>query len=1168
MEPSDSQRSRRALPLSPSALSAFFECQHHTWQEMAVARGERGRPGENEMERLLLERRGREHEARVLDGYRARGREVVELAPAPLSDDAARARAEEATIAAMERGAEVIYQGVLRGGGWSARPDFLVKVALATRFGDHGYEVVDAKLARHVQARAILQLCSYTELLSAVQRSTPERFWIAVGDGEPRPFRCADYLAYYRRAQRRFESFVRGGASVEPYPEPVEYCDVCRYWKDCEERRREDDHPSLVAGITRRQRDRLASAGIRTVAELGTLDPATAVEGIDSAPLARIREQARLQLAARHAGRPAYELLLEVDAGAGLERLPEPTPGDLFLDLEGDAYVRGGLEYLFGWVELGQPEIGWSRREAAGEPRYHARWAVDATTEREAFEAFVRRVRLGQNEFPELHVFHFGHREVDALKRLSCRHGSMEEEVDALLRGHVFVDLHSVLRQSVRAGVEGYTLKHLEKLYGFERGVDRRAAARAMQLYGFWLETGEGATEVAGQRALIEGYNREDVLSTWRLRDWLEARRPELEALLGRRLARPSPAAEAEAPREGKAEAAALSQALRDGLPADPSRDTDEQSARRLLAELVSWHWRELKSAYWEYYRAKELAPSERREDRLALDGLEYEGEVRAVKRSLIHRYRFPPQEHAIRSSLKVEDPDAEGGKGKAVNVVEIGSSHVLIKREKRSREPHPRALIPGKPLDYRHQEGSLWALARSINARGLRAADPEFASAVALLSREPPACGQQRGAPLLAPGEDTTAGVVRLTLALESGVLAVQGPPGSGKTHRAAAAIVASIRAGRRVAVSANSHQVIVSLLRKCVQLAAEDGTELHAHHLDDPEDWEDEESPLPFPVSKKNYADVLARLRSGALNLVGGTTFVWAREDCRGAADVLVVDEAAQVSLANVLAAAPVAPRLMLFGDPAQLEQPQRGVHPPGAEASALSHVMGEDRLTMPEHLGVFLPHTRRLHPDICAFSSKVFYEGRLEALPGLEIQRIEGGSWLSGSGLRWLSVQHRGNTNQSEEEVAAVSALLGELLAENEAGERATFHHAGGQRPLEARDILVVAPYNAQVAALRRALPGEVRVGTVDKFQGQEAPIVVYSLTSSSGADAPRGLEFLYSLNRLNVATSRARALVVLVASPELFNAQCKTPRQLQLVSALCTYLELVPGAVAPG
>jgi uncharacterized protein len=818
----------------------------------------------------------------------------------------------------------------------------------------------------------------------------------------------------------------------------------------------------------------------------------------------------------------------------------------LFLDLEGDAFVQEqGLEYLFGLLELGEPSDDFLPRETAGAPRYKAYWARDRASEKRAFEAVMDRIAKGRSEFPDLHVFHFGHRESDALKRLSCRHHTREEAVDVLLREHVLVDLHAVVRRSVRASVEGYTLKQLEALYQFERKTDLRAAAHAMQWFGWLLETGQGPAAEQELTQTIERYNEEDCLSTFQLREWLEARRLELERNTGRKLSRPGPEEPSKPERELN-ESAVVAAALGRGLPIEPSEDTPDQAAQRLMAHLLDWHWREAKSGHWEYYRAEGLPEDERLDDRSALSGLEFVAELRAEKRSKVYRYQFPEQEHGIRRAPTPIDPDTGKSAGE---VVDIGSAHIDLKRA--TSVQHPRALIPGRPIETKAHAGRLLAIAKSILEHGLSAREP-YPAVRDLLRRALPRCGQAANAPLLESGADTVEGIKRLALALDHSVLAVQGPPGSGKTHRAAEMIVALVRSGKRVGITANSHEVILTLLGKATELARSSGTPLRALHAGSEELRDGRE--FSFELSK-DYAAIRGRLAAGELDLVGGTTWAWVSEHLEGSLDVLVVDEAGQMSLANVLAVSPAAQSLVLFGDPAQLDQPQKGVHPPGADRSALEHLLGE-ALTMPPERGVFLAETRRLHPDVCAFTSRVFYEDRLAAMPGLGGQRIEGPAPFVGSGLRYLPVEHRGNTNRADEEVERIEELVAGFTS---SGARFVDRH-GKERAIVAEDVLVVAPYNAQVAALKRRLPRATSVGTVDKFQGKEAPIVIYSMTSSSAEDAPRGLEFLYSLNRFNVATSRAQALVVLVASPELGRVRCKSPRQMQLVNALCAYLEL--------
>jgi hypothetical protein len=500
--------------------------------------------------------------------------------------------------------------------------------------------------------------------------------------------------------------------------------------------------------------------------------------------LERIVEQAGLQVAARESSQPIYRLFHEFEAGTGLERLPKPTPGDLFLDLEGDPFVQGGgLDYLFGLLEFGEPSDDFMPREAPGAPRYHAFWAANAAEEKRAFEAVADRIMLGLGEFRGLHVYHFGQRENEALKTLSCRHHTREERVDQLLRGRVLVDLHRVVKQALRASVEAYTLKELEKLYRFSRRTDRREAARAMQLHGFWLETGERLAPDAELQHTIARYNEDDCLSAAHLRDWLEQQRLVLARKLERPLTRPEVvdgAATAKREHENQATAAVAAR-LREGLADDPADDGDESRVNRLLAHLLDWHWRESKSGYWEYFRTLELPREERLEDRAVLSELSFVEDRGAVARSRVHRYGFPEQEHSLKKWDDALDPDTQKGAG---CVLEIGGNYLDLKRNPNA--PHPRALIRSKPPDTAHQRERLLEIGRAIAEHGL-AARGDARLACALLARTIPDVGQAPGTPLLPAGGETVAGLSDLALRLDGAVLAVQGPPGSGKTHHAA---------------------------------------------------------------------------------------------------------------------------------------------------------------------------------------------------------------------------------------------------------------------------------------------------------------------------------------------------------------------------------------------
>ncbi|HEY7132957.1 MAG TPA: TM0106 family RecB-like putative nuclease, partial [Candidatus Limnocylindrales bacterium] len=521
-------------------LVAYLACEHLTQLERAVLAGLVERPVRDDPELDIIRRRGFEHEKRFLADLIAEGRSAVTIAlDGSIEDDGERLRAAAAeTVQAMRDGAEVVYQATFFDGTWRGHADFLLRVDDPERpstFGTWHYEVADTKLARHVKASAVLQICTYVDLLEAIQGVRPEWMHVALG-GSARSIerlRVDDYLAYYRSVKSRFLAAMASGdpAAYPPvltYPDPVEHCDVCRWAAECAIRRRADDHLSLVAGISARQRRELRARGVETLAALGRLDLPLVppLEGTSPGALARVREQARIQLEGRLAGEYLYELLLpgpgaSTDPERGLATLPPPSPNDLFFDIEGDPYAfEDGLDYLFGILDShGTFHAFWSRDEA-GE------FTLDA--ERQAFERLVDFVMARWTADPTLHVYHYAPYEPTALKRLMGRYGTRENDIDALLRGGVLVDLLRAVRQSMRASVESYSIKKMEPFYGFEREVDLRDAGSSIVAFEQWLELGDGERPASDHLDRIERYNRDDVVSNQRLRDWLEACRLEL----------------------------------------------------------------------------------------------------------------------------------------------------------------------------------------------------------------------------------------------------------------------------------------------------------------------------------------------------------------------------------------------------------------------------------------------------------------------------------------------------------------------------------------------------------------------------------------------------------------------------------------------------------------
>jgi uncharacterized protein len=296
----------------------------------------------------------------------------------------------------------------------------------------------------------------------------------------------------------------------------------------------------------------------------------------------------------------------------------------------------------------------------------------------------------------------------------------------------------------------------------------------------------------------------------------------------------------------------------------------------------------------------------------------------------------------------------------------------------------------------------------------------------------------------------------------------------------------------------------------------------------------------------------------------LIGGTVFAFIDTAAEGTLDYLFVDEAGQVSLANLVAMGPAAKNLVLLGDQMQLGQPIQGSHPGESGQSTLEYLL-QEHATIPADFGVFLPRTWRLHPNLCHFISGAVYEDRLGCEAHTAERVLDAGahppSWLTcQAGLIYIPVEHDGNAYESAEEEHRIAALVRDLL-----GLRLRTK-GGGLRQIAASDILVVAPYNLQVRGLTRRL-APIRVGTVDKFQGQEAAVVIFSMCASSGDFSPRGIEFLFNRNRLNVAISRAETLAIVVASPALVKTRCSSIEQMQLVNVYCRAVEEGATETAP-
>jgi uncharacterized protein len=736
-------------------------------------------------------------------------------------------------------------------------------------------------------------------------------------------------------------------------------------------------------------------------------------------------------------------------------------------------------------------------------------------------------------------------------------HATAETAVDELLRTNRMVDLYRVVRDGVRVGEPGYSIKNLERFYMPTRTTAVVSGGDSLVIYDRFRETGDSTLLND-----LRDYNRDDCLSTLLLRDWLIGRAKEAGRWPPTIKGTPETSVEesvltkSQIEREERERAQA---ALESALIADPKAPDAE--ARQLMADLVGFHRREAKPAWWAFFDRQERSAEEVQDDADCLGGCIADGKdwIGQDKRSLTFRYRYPEQETKLREGAAVCIA-ATGEAAGTIFALDEGSGIVVLKRSSAKGElPKELSLIPGGLLDTNPLRDAVWMVARDMASGG-----HAFSHIVSLLRRDlPRLSGRSIGAPIIEPVDREDPDRLleaskRAVHALDRSWLVIQGPPGAGKTYATSHLIASLIRAGKTVGIASNSHKAIDNVLHTTEERLIESGEPIRL--LGQKKDSGDEGfEGRGYIESINNNEDI-----DPTIPIIAGTAWAFARPELTASRDVLFIDEAGQVSLGNLVAMATAAKSIVLVGDQMQLAQPIQGAHPRDSGRSALDHLLEGHRVVPPER-GIFLSKTWRMHPDLCAFVSAAVYEGKLQSEAGCSKQRLvltkDVHPALKAAGLSFFPVEHSGCRQKSGEEAKATRNILMSLL-----GQR-VIDRNGSDRAMTIYDVLVVAPYNMQVNLLRSILPNGARVGTVDKFQGQEAEAVIVSMATSGADDMPRDVSFLLSQNRLNVAISRARCLSVIVASPGLLDLVANSIDEMRLANLLCWASDFASGSSTP-
>lgn len=1062
----------------------------------------------------LLAKKGDEHEQSYLAFLKSKYSDLAEIQRHPDFNTSY-----QQTVEAMKKGASIIFQGALKLSPFQGYSDFLVKKPGTSNLGDYYYEVWDTKLSRHVKPEYSLQLCAYSEMLFVIQGAWPKTFSVVLGDRSIEELPVEDFRYYYQRMKNKFLEFQ---ASFDPHkpPTPQSFEDFGKWEDEAEKILRQKDHLSFIAGINISQIKKLEQAGTLTLTALSTAT--NCPNELQRTTFEKLKKQALLQLSTKEKGATQFQIIKYPPGESfGLTRLPTPHAADVFFDMEGYPLLEGGLEYLFGATYL-----------EGGKTAFIDWWALSEDQEKVAFEGWIDWVTDRWKKNPGMHIYHYASYEVTAMKKLMGKHMTREHAVDQLLRHGVFIDLYKIVKEGLFVGEESYSIKKLEGLYSFKRQGDVKKAADSVVQFATWLESPDG-NSWSNSTILkeIRDYNEEDCISTFELFKWLH----EQQKKNGIQYKPAETTADSTAANNPPPEDELFALQMITNLPADQ----DKAAIQKTLAGLISYHRREAKPQWWSYFERLN-SPAED-----LIDDLEClaECQIQSIEGKVVNISFNPQQETKLKVGSKVKDLVNKGNFEIQKLNIELGTASLSGKPE----ILNPRAkvtFIPSGPISTDTMEKAILGIAKQFYKK------PDFESLRpclrTFLNRELPRISTVPAGQDLIFDADKIETVYAYAENLNQSTLAIQGPPGTGKTYTASHLIAHLLTKGKRIGITSNGHKAINHLMEKTQEVLRKLGKnkEFILTKVGGTPDPHHKDIGIQYVKGTSDFWKA-----GNPFNLVGGTSWFFSAESSANRFDYLFIEEAGQFSLANCVACSVSTHNLVLLGDQMQLEQPIQGTHPDDIAESALGYYL-KGHATVPANMGIFLGVSRRMHPQVCQFISDSIYESRLSSHVSASSNLIkEAPQPLKESGIVFVPVEHEGNTQGSPEEAKLISNIIDTLKS-------ATVEsHNVPAAKFSIASCLFISPFNMQVGLLRNQLGESAKIGSVDLFQGQEAPVVFISMCSSSGDISPRGLEFLLSKNRLNVAISRAKSLAIIVGSSALAESRANTIDKVKLLNLYC-------------
>lgn len=1149
-------KQQEQLYFSPSDLTRFMESPFASWMDrLSIERPDQTPPKDPANPLMVaLAKKGYAHEDALEEEFKASGLSVITVEGTTEDDQY------HNTLSAMQAGIDVIVQARLLRDPFAGFSDLLVKVPGKSLLGDFHYEVWDIKLANKVKPTFVMQLCCYTEMLEAMQGVRSALITVVLGNGKKERLSTQDYYYYYQALKASFITY-------QEYFDPLQTPDPAdsNSWSDwshyAEQRLLEKDHLLQVATITKGQIKKFNRVDISTMQALADTK-LTHVAGMNPMVLARLKSQAQIQLQTKRQQQsgdhkiPCFDIIKPASGEkSGLALLPPHSPLDVFFDIEGYPLEDGGLEYLWGCAYFNDQD----------DRDFKDFWAHNQEEEKAAFEAFIQWVYARWQQ-GSMHIYHYANYEIAACRKLMGRYGVCEYEVDQLLRNEVFVDLYKIVKGGLLLGEPRYSIKNVEHLYRASRDTTVSDGGDSVVAYERWRELharGEQGDTWQTSNMLndIRDYNIDDCHSTQELVDWLRSQQIKHDIAFIGKTDRVEPI-ENDVMNERTQ--------LRDRLLQRALNETQCNKKQAALTENLAWmlefHRREAKPVFWRLFERLGLSPVELLDDMDCLACCE-RTERAAFKptpraRNLVYEYRFDPTQAFKGVSKQFYLLGIEADAGNTVKVAFIKESsdleNGLITIQAKEEPPEIISLIPD---EYVNPNPIPQAIDASVFDYEQGVLDKHHAAIVDFLMRRKPRfkVGYQRvekgGA--IAPSHDPSTRLSQIIQAvshLDNSYLTIQGPPGAGKSYTGKHIIGELVRSGARVGIASNSHKAINHLLLSTAQYCQEQSISATFACTKN-----NESALIDYGVVILKNNELVHHVRPGCV--LGTTAWGFARGDMANQLDYLCVDEAGQVAVATLVAMSRSTSNLILMGDQMQLSQPSQGTHPAESGHSILDYLLHETP-TIPEDMGVFLGTTYRMHSTVNQFVSEHIYEGKLASHPDNDQRIIEVPSGYSGpldrqSGIIFVPVEHEGNTQASDEEVTTIKALADSLLGR-------TFHTGKPNQPTRAicwEDMLFVTPYNHQASKLCQALGEQAKVGSVDKFQGQEAPVVFLSMCASDASESPRGLDFLFDKHRINVAISRAQTLAIVVANPAIGRSPVAQVGQLKLVNLFHALTEQV-------